>query len=118
MFDKKRKFIKNIFSRENCIHTINSYIKELNIFRDRSLENMIIVDNSIFSFCTNINNGIYIQPFKGDKYDSELEILAPFLEELVEEKDVRLKIKSTFKNSYILKKYSAITKQPCSNNLI
>ena len=47
-------------------------MKDLRIFRNRSLEDLVIVDNSVYSFSFQINNGIPIIPFYEDKEDEEM----------------------------------------------
>ena len=63
---------------------------------------MIIVDNSIVSFAFNLDNGVPIDDYLGNELDDkELLFLLSFLEEIVTEKDLRVKIKDTFKLSYL-----------------
>ena len=63
---------------------------------------MIIVDNSIVSFAFNLDNGVPIDDYLGNELDDkELLFLLSFLEEIVTAKDVRVKIKDTFKLSYL-----------------
>ena len=63
---------------------------------------MIIVDNSIVSFAFNLDNGVPIDDFIGNELDDkELLFLFSFLEEIATAKDVRVKIKDTFKLSYL-----------------
>ncbi len=50
----------------------NLYIKDLKIFKNLDLKDMILVDNSSFSFCKNLSNGVPIIPFYDDKADKEL----------------------------------------------
>ena len=49
---------------------------------DWIIENMIILDNLILSFASNIDNGIYILSFEGDLEDKELLIIIDFLKEM------------------------------------
>ena len=61
---------------------------------------MIIVDNSIVSFAFNLDNGVPIDDFIGNELDdNELLFLFSFLEEISTIKDVRVKIRDTFKLS-------------------
>jgi len=52
---------------ENGLH-----IKDLRIFVDWKIENLIMVDNSSFVFGLNYDNGIPIIPFYYDETDDEL----------------------------------------------
>ena len=53
------------------------------------MENMIIVDNMVFSFLGQLDNGIYIPSYDGNKDDNELTIIRKFLLTLINVKDVR-----------------------------
>ncbi len=55
------------------------YIKDLRVFKNRSKKKMLVVDNSCFSFCKNLNNGLPIIPYYDDKSDIELRSLQTFI---------------------------------------
>ena len=82
--DPERKFFNYIVYRENCIVIpgIKHLIKDIRIFRNRSLENMVLVDNSIFNFCFSPNNGIPALPFYKDLNDNFLPKLYFYLKQL------------------------------------
>ena len=49
------------------------FVKDLKIFKgDITLDDILIVDNNIYSFAFNLENGIPILDFLGDKKDKEL----------------------------------------------
>jgi CTD small phosphatase-like protein 2 len=49
--DPEKKYIQHRFYREHCIKTTdNVYIKDLRVFKNRELKDMIIVDNAVYSF--------------------------------------------------------------------
>jgi CTD small phosphatase-like protein 2 len=49
------------------------YVKDLRIFEpSRRLEDIVIVDNAVYSFGYQLENGIPIIPFYDDKKDEEL----------------------------------------------
>jgi CTD small phosphatase-like protein 2 len=73
------------------------YIKDLKIFKTRHLKDIILVDNSCFSFSNNLSNGVPIIPYYNDKNDKELKLIVPFLKHLVDIDDVRVALKKTFK---------------------
>jgi Dullard-like phosphatase family protein len=89
---------KNIFSkrlyRQNCIRTKMGnekvFIKDLRIFNEVDIKDIIIIDNSALSFALNLDNGIPILPFYDNKNDTELLTLANYLKELVNSKDIRI----------------------------
>ena len=81
--DPEKKFFQHRFYRDSCIATKEGfYIKDLRIFTNRSLKNMVIVDNSPISFALQIENGIPIIPFYDNKDDFTLKELKNFLNEL------------------------------------
>ncbi len=102
--DPDNKFFTQRFYRDNCICVKNKvYIKDLRIFSDRKLENLIIVDNSIYSFTNQISNGVLINSFYNDKNDKELGNVAKYLEgHLLNSSDVRNVNDQVFNFSSIL----------------
>lgn len=62
--------------RDSCTKSPDGiYVKDLSIF-NRSLEDIVIVDNAVYSFGYQLENGIPIIPFYEDKEDEELLHLA------------------------------------------
>ena len=57
---------------------------------------MILVDNSVYSFGFQLQNGIPITPYYDDKNDNELMYLAQYVLSIEAEEDVREKNASTF----------------------
>jgi Dullard-like phosphatase family protein len=94
--DPHRILFKNRFYRESCVLINQHRIKDLRIFSDRELSQVIIVDNSVISFAFQINNGIPIQPYLGSKQDYQLLYLMQFLMSLRYVNDVRNIFKTTF----------------------
>ena len=91
------------------------YVKDLAIIADRNLKDVIIVDNSIISFAFNLQNGIPIKAFLGDKNDEELLFMVTYLEELFSKPDVRTHIDSTFKLQEFTEKYAKRTNKTIPN---
>ncbi len=73
----------------------DEYIKDLSIL-NVDLGSVIIMDNSVVSFCKQLDNGIYVRPFHGYKNDYELLDQIPFLSELANAPNVRAKIEERF----------------------
>jgi len=48
------------------------YIKDLRIFGERELKDIVIVDNSAYSFGFNVNNGVPILSYYEGEDDREL----------------------------------------------
>lgn len=61
------------------------------------MKNVLIVDNSIYSYGFNLNNGVPIIPFYGDFDDTELEDLEKFLLQAIKFNDVRSIVSKLFK---------------------
>ena len=71
--DPESKLIKYRLFRNNCINFNDSFmIKDLRIFKNIDLKKIILIDNSMYSFASQINNGILINSFFNDKNDTEL----------------------------------------------
>lgn len=85
VLDPERKIIKKILSKEFCIPTKDGYfVKDLRIFEDRSLSDILIVDDIVFSYAFQIGNGIPVIPYEGeDEEDNdELVYLSNYLKEI------------------------------------
>ena len=49
--DPTKKLIQHRLYRDHCIKTTdNVYIKDLRVFKNRDMKDMIIVDNAVYSF--------------------------------------------------------------------
>lgn len=71
-------------------------MKDLRIFADRDLKDVVIVDNSVYSFAFQIDNGIPIIPFYNDKQDEEMLHLVYYLNCLAKADDVREQNRQAF----------------------
>ncbi len=60
--------------RESCVRSQDGvYVKDMRIFdKCRSLSDLVLVDNAVYSFGYQLENGIPIIPFYDDKEDEEL----------------------------------------------
>ena len=70
--DPNKNYIKFRLYRDNCIQINNISIKDLRILKGIDLKNVILVDNSMYSFANQLNNGILINSFYCDKNDVDL----------------------------------------------
>ena len=71
LIDPERRYPR--LHRQNCIRTAEGiYIKDLRVIRNRSLKDIILVDNAVYSFGFQLTNGIPILPFYRNKKDREL----------------------------------------------
>ena len=70
--DPNKNYIKFRLYRDNCIQFNNISIKDLRILKGIDLKNVVLVDNSMYSFANQLNNGILINSFYFDKNDVDL----------------------------------------------
>jgi CTD small phosphatase-like protein 2 len=89
--DPDGRIFKNRFYRDHCIKVGGKvFIKDLRIFVNRSLGDIVLVDNSLYSFTNQIENGVLINSFYNDKEDRELYNVLTYLENYLRGvKDVR-----------------------------
>ena len=96
--DPEKKYIQHRLYRDSCIQANDKvYIKDLRIFGNRDLKDQIIVDNAVYSFGAQLDNGIPITPFKEDKEDSEFEHLIHYLANIKDHYDFRPANREAFK---------------------
>lgn len=82
--DPQRKLISHRLYRENCIQLEEGlFIKDLRIIKNRKLNEILLVDNAAYSFCSHLENGIPILPFYDSKNDNELLELLSYLKKLL-----------------------------------
>eukprot|EP00353_Schmidingerella_taraikaensis_P008644 CAMPEP_0185577010 /NCGR_PEP_ID=MMETSP0434-20130131/7809_1 /TAXON_ID=626734 ORGANISM="Favella taraikaensis, Strain Fe Narragansett Bay" /NCGR_SAMPLE_ID=MMETSP0434 /ASSEMBLY_ACC=CAM_ASM_000379 /LENGTH=65 /DNA_ID=CAMNT_0028194447 /DNA_START=356 /DNA_END=553 /DNA_ORIENTATION=- len=63
--------------REHCFQTEEGiFIKDLRVIKNRDLKDVILVDNSVYSFGFQLDNGVPIIPYFNDPTDQELVYLA------------------------------------------
>ena len=97
--EKEKKYFSLRLYREHCIFIKPGlYIKDLRIFKNRDLKNIVLIDNSIFSFAHQLSNGILVTSFYNDDNDFFLYNLKEYLSYCIEDcKDVRIVNKEQFK---------------------
>ena len=77
--DPENKFIKFRLYRNNCVDVKDMLrVKNLKIL-NIPLEKIILVDNNMYSFAAQLNNGILINSFFNDKNDRELSNVLSYL---------------------------------------
>jgi hypothetical protein len=104
--DPTHELIQHRLYRDSCTEVdyegSKLYIKDLRIFENRKLEDIVIVDNTVISFAYQIDNGIPILPFKEDKDDTMLLQLIQILEDISKTDDWRGFIRRNFGLSDIM----------------
>ena len=82
-------YITTRLYRDSCTEQDDgSFVKDLSKL-NRSLSEVIIVDNNSYSFALHPDNGIQCLDFYFDKYDTELKRISQFLHVIKDAKDVR-----------------------------
>ena len=82
--------ISKAIGKHYCIPTKEGfYIKDLRIFADRNIKDIVIVDDKIVSFAFHLQNGIPVLPYTGEKEDNELRFLIDYLKDLNSVDDIR-----------------------------
>ncbi len=101
--DPGNTIFKKRLYRESCINVENKvFIKDLRIL-NRKLEDMVIVDNSLYAFANQLSNGILINSFYDDQEDTELSNLLSYLQQYIHNApDVRCVNESIFSFRTIL----------------
>jgi len=71
--DPHSQYISHRLFRDKYVATEEGvYIKDLRIGTNRNLKDMAIVDNTVYSFGYQLENGSSIMPFYYNKSDTEL----------------------------------------------
>lgn len=88
--DPQGVLINYVLDRTYCLETKNGCsIKDLRLIKNRELKNMIIVDNLPHSFGNQLENGVPILEWQGDRRDEELKHLSAYLIEAQTFDDMR-----------------------------
>ena len=98
--EKEKKYFSLRLYRNNCLFIEPGlYIKDLRIFNNfKNIKDIIILDNSLFSFANQLNNGILITSFFDDKNnDTFLSNVKDYLEYIKNEEDIREINKESFR---------------------
>ena len=80
------------------------YMKDLRVLGNRELHKVTIIDNHVYSFGFQLDNGIPILPFYNDQEDIELKLLISYFKKLKKCKDVRNVHRKHFEFSELLLK--------------
>ena len=95
--DPDNSLIHHRLYRENCVIVKGMHIKDLRILGNRKIQNIVIIDNAVYSFAYHIDNGIPIITWHNDKYDRELYKLIDYLKLLATNADICQTNRQTFK---------------------
>ena len=92
----KKELIDHRLYRDSCIYAKNFYLKDLRIFENRKLSDIVIIDNLVLSFAFQLDNGIPIVSWYDDREDRELFNLISYLKVIESADDVRTVNRQTF----------------------
>ena len=82
--DPKHEYIDHRLFRDNCIQTEEGvFVKDLRVFKNRDIKDIIIVDNAVYSFAYQLENGIPIIPYYDNKKDTQLKQLSVYLKRMM-----------------------------------
>eukprot|EP00347_Sterkiella_histriomuscorum_P022253 403331138 len=89
--DPKGELIQHRFFRQHTTYVEDQcfFVKDLRILRGIDPKDIVIVDNYVYSFAFQLENGIPIVPFYGDKKDKEMIKLIKYLKHIHKEDDLR-----------------------------
>ncbi len=107
--DPNKNLIQFRLYRNNFINVNDKiFVKDLRIIKGIDIKDIILLDNSIYSFSAQINNGILVNSFFNDKNDIELyNVLGYLLNFLVKAEDVRVVNEQFFNFDKIINDLSA-----------
>ena len=87
--------------RNNCtqIKVDNQiyYIKDLRVLKNISLDDIVIIDNSVLSFAFHLDNGIPILPYYRGDNEIEMKSLVKLLDNLADVPQIKTKLRSLMK---------------------
>jgi Dullard-like phosphatase family protein len=108
--DPENKYFKFRFYRQHCTNFNNKvFVKDLRILSNRQEHNLILVDNSLYSFANQISNGVLINSFYNDKDDRELFNLFSYLKNyLLPASDVRVVNDQFFNFASMIEEFSFV----------
>jgi hypothetical protein len=86
---KIERFFSKVYYRDHCLrNSENKLVKNLQMF-GKPPSDILLVDDSIVHVVLQPANILLVKPYKGESEDKELYILADFLKELSQKRDVR-----------------------------
>ena len=99
IIDPSEKYFKIKLYRDSCINVKDKiFIKDLRIIENYDIKDIILVDNSLYSFYNNLKNGVLVNSFFYDGNDNQLIFAQNYiLNALLLCDDVRIVNEDTYK---------------------
>lgn len=96
--DPEGDLVQHRLYRDSCIlHPEKVYMKDLRIFSNRNLDKIVLVDNAVYSFMNQLNNGIPIVSYRNNEHDDQLKHLTSFLTTIAaSERSITSQIRDVF----------------------
>ncbi len=120
--DPSGEYFKYRLYRHNCVEIKLSdqpkpfYVKDLRIIKNVSLDNMVIIDNSVLSFAFHLENGIPILPYYQNKDDVEMDNLKNYLSKLAKCDNIQVNNGATFNLKALLEEAESISQREGEEN--
>lgn len=95
--DPSGKLVSGRLFRQHCSNADGSLVKDFRVIGNRKKENILLVDNLIYSFAADLENGIHIKSYVSGRDDYELEYLANVLDKLQFGESISKFIESNFR---------------------
>ena len=99
--DPTYSLIQHRLYRDSCLEVGPFLVKDLRVFREFALKDVIMVDNSVFGYAFQKANGVPVNTWTGEREDTELLALAEYLKLLKSLSDVRPFNYSVFSPLYV-----------------
>lgn len=97
LLDPSGTWVSHRLFREHCFRTKQGvYVKDLRVI-NRKLKDMLLVDNMLYSYALQLENGVPIVPYYNYPEDRELLMLTEYLLALKDEEDLRVANRAYFK---------------------
>ena len=103
--DPENKYISQRFYRETCVLKNGKYIKDLRVFSNRKMNNIVILDNSITCFSNQLRNGVFVPSFYGQQDDNCLETVIDLLKGIAEVDNIPCELESILGLEKLYKEY-------------
>ena len=110
--DPTKELVHHRLYREDCLAMNGVFLKDLRVLANRDLADLLLVDNSVYSFGYQLDNGIPIMSWTEDPSDRELYNLCGYLKTLANCPDMLATNRRTFK----LRKFYKDFLKKCGGN--